>query len=402
LKKINHGGVTTPLGYQSSAICADIKGNKSGKKDFGILVSDVPAVVSATFTKNKVKAAPVIYDIQLLSEKSEFFGIVINSGNANACTGKLGLENTKRICSEFENRLQIDNKSLLMASTGVIGVQLPVNKMLKYVNEIVNELDDTDDNLAEAILTTDTVIKKSAYLVETENGAFVVGGIAKGAGMIAPDMATMLAFITTDALVNKDIQDEVLRLAVEESFNSITVDGDMSTNDSVFLFSNGMSGISVNHGENLELFKEAVKAVCLDLAQMIVRDGEGATKFVTINIKNAKSYEDAKKCAFKIANSPLCKTMFFGSDPNWGRLMATIGSSLIDFDEDKVDIYFDNLKYVENGLLISEDLEDKAYEIMKKDSFSITIDLKIGTFSKTVYTCDLSYDYVKINADYRT
>ncbi|BAI81455.1 arginine biosynthesis bifunctional protein ArgJ [Deferribacter desulfuricans SSM1] len=402
MKKINLGGVTTPLGFQSSAICTDIKGNNSAKKDFGLLVSDVPATVSATFTKNRVKAAPVIYDMNLLSEKDEFFGIVINSGNANACTGNQGLKNTETICQAFENKLQLDNKSLLMASTGVIGVQLPVDKMLNYVDEIVDELDDTDNNLAEAILTTDTVVKKSAYLVETGNGAFVVGGIAKGAGMIAPDMATMLAFITTDALVDKNIQDEVLRLAVEDSFNSITVDGDMSTNDSVFLFSNGMSGISVNHSKNLELFKEALKAVCLDLAKMIVKDGEGATKFVSINIKNAKNYEDAKKCAFKIANSPLCKTMFFGSDPNWGRLMATIGSAMIEFEENKVDIFFDDLKYVENGLLISDDLEDKAYEIMKKDSFVITIDLKAGNANKTVYTCDLSYDYVKINADYRT
>ncbi|KAA0258965.1 bifunctional glutamate N-acetyltransferase/amino-acid acetyltransferase ArgJ [Deferribacter autotrophicus] len=399
---IKDGGVATPLGFQAAGINIDIKGTGSTKKDYGLLISDVPCQVSATFTKNRVKAAPVIYDMKLLDEQSDFFGIIVNSGNANACTGQIGLEDTEKICKEAENILELPDKSLLMASTGVIGVRLPIDKMLQHINELVENLDDEDSNFSESILTTDTRPKKLAVLVETDNGSFVVGGVAKGAGMIAPDMATMLAFITTDVIIDKNAQDEALLLAVENSFNSITVDGDMSTNDSVFLFSNGMSGINVSHGNNYELFKEALNFVCSELAKMIVKDGEGATKFVTITVKNAKSYDDAKKCAFKIANSPLCKTMFFGSDPNWGRLMATIGASMIEFNEDDVDIYFDNLKYVANGTLIDPDLEDKAYEIMKKSEFAITIDLKAGNFSKTVYTCDFSYDYVKINADYRT
>jgi glutamate N-acetyltransferase/amino-acid N-acetyltransferase len=220
--------------------------------------------------------------------------------------------------------------------------------------------------------------------------------------MIAPDMATMLAFITTDAMVDTSLLQETLNFAVSNSFNSITVDGDMSTNDSVFLLSNGMSGIKISNNQELNLFKQAVNFVSTELAKMIVKDGEGATKFVEVNVKNALSKNDARTCAFKIANSPLVKTMFAGEDPNWGRLMASAGASLIELEEEKIDIYFNDLKYVENGALISDDLESKVHHIMKNREYSITIDLNLGNFEAKVYTTDLTKEYIAINADYRS
>jgi glutamate N-acetyltransferase/amino-acid N-acetyltransferase len=215
-------------------------------------------------------------------------------------------------------------------------------------------------------------------------------------------MATMLSFITTDAMISKNNLQACLKKSVEKSFNSITVDGDMSTNDSVFIFANGMSGININNEKYLEQFQQSLDYLCLELAKMIVMDGEGATKFVEINIKGALNKDEAKRCGMKIANSPLVKTMFFGEDPNWGRLLACIGASFVEMKEDKVEIYFDTLKYVENGLLIDKTLEEEAARIMQKKSFAITINLNIGKAAHTVYTSDLSYDYVKINADYRT
>ncbi|PLX69285.1 MAG: bifunctional glutamate N-acetyltransferase/amino-acid acetyltransferase ArgJ [Denitrovibrio sp.] len=399
MQKINNAGVCTPLGYSASSAAADIKGNQKGNHDLTLLYSEVPFQVAGVFTKNSIKAAPLKHAIKSLENNKEYSAIVVNSGNANASTGLHGLEAVDTIVKAFEDGLSTGEGSVLMSSTGTIGVKMPVDKVVGKVDQLIDELDDCNsDKFAKAIMTTDTVTKEFGVLVETDNGAYVVAGATKGAGMIAPHMATMLCYITTDALISAENLQTVLQNAVQPSFNSITVDNDMSTNDTVFLLANGMSGII----PEMEQFQEAVNYVSLELAKMIVKDGEGATKLVTINVKNAAEKEDAKKCAFAIANSPLVKTMFYGEDPNWGRLIATVGASGVKCVEEKIDMFFDDLAYVKNGIIIDEALEAKAAEIMKKPEISITIDLNMGTSEKTVYTCDFSKEYVSINADYRT
>ncbi len=402
MKLIENGGVCTPLGFSSAAVVANIKGNNSGKLDLAALISETPCEVAAVFTKNKMKAAPVIAGMEQLKINEKFYGIIVNSGNANACTGKQGIEDYFTITENFAKKIGFPKGSILMSSTGVIGVKLPTDRILNKMDELVGKIDDEDDDFTKAIMTTDTRPKKIAALVETSKGVYVIGGAAKGAGMIAPSMATMLCFLTTDVVLEKNKMQEILSRSVEKSFNSITVDGDMSTNDSVFLFSNGLSGIVLSCEEELKQFEDALTFVCQSLAKEIVLDGEGATKLIHITVKNAKTYEDAKICAFKIANSPLVKTMFFGSDPNWGRLLASAGASLIDLNPETIDIYFNDLKYVENSSLIDPVLEKKVHEIMLTKEYSITLDLKIGNATSTVMTCDFSYDYVKINADYRS
>lgn len=399
MEHIKGAGVCAPLGFSASNAVADIKGNGKGKKDIALLYSEVPFNAAAVFTTNKFFAAPVEHGRSLISKKEKFNAIIVNSGNANACTGEKGVEACENITSAVAEALGVKSSSVLISSTGVIGAQLPVNKMTSKIAELVDELDSSNSHdFAEAIMTTDAVKKEYAVLVESASGAYVVAGAAKGAGMIAPSMATMLGFITTDAAVGQGMLQEALEYAVQDSFNSITVDGDMSTNDSVFLFANGMSGIIPNKQE----FFEAVKTVCVELAKMIVRDGEGATKFCTFNVINAETYEDAKKCAFALANSPLVKTMLHGEDPNWGRIFATVGACDIKCRQDNVDLYFEDLKYAENGLIVDYKLEPKAAEIMKKKDVVITVDLKEGKASKTVYTCDFTREYISINADYRS
>lgn len=399
MEHIKGAGVCTPLGFSASNGVADVKGNGKGRKDIALLYSDVPFNAAAAFTTNKFCAAPVIHGRELIAKKGKFSAIVVNSGNANACTGAQGLEACKTITAAFAKELKVKETAVLISSTGVIGVQLPAERMAAKAGELVDELDSGNSgDFAEAIMTTDAVRKEYAVLVETDNGAYVVAGAAKGAGMIAPSMATMLGFITTDAAVEQDILQEALNYAVGESFNSITVDGDMSTNDTVFLFANGMSGIVPHKNE----FFEAVKTVCLELAKMIVRDGEGATKFCTFKVVNAATQEDATKCAFALANSPLVKTMLNGQDPNWGRIFATVGACGIQCRQDNVDLYFGSLKYAENGLIIDYALEPKAAALMKETDIEITVDLKEGNASKTVYSCDFTKDYIRINADYRS
>jgi glutamate N-acetyltransferase/amino-acid N-acetyltransferase len=399
MEKINGAGVCTPLGYAASAVSADIKGNKKGKQDLTLLYSEVPFNLAGVFTKNTIKAAPLKHSIKALETNKQYSAIVVNSGNANASTGQHGLDAVDTIVSAFEDELGTGEGSVLMSSTGTIGVKMPVEKVLAQVNQLIDELDDANSHeFAKAIMTTDTAPKEIGVLIETDNGAYVVAGATKGAGMIAPHMATMLCYITTDAVVSPENLQAVLTDAVGESFNSITVDNDMSTNDTVFLMANGMSGII----PDLDQFAEAVKFIALELAKMIVKDGEGATKLVTIRVKNADSDADAKKCAFAIANSPLVKTMFYGEDPNWGRLIATVGASQVKCCEEQIDMFFDELAYVKDGIIIDEALEEKAAKIMKQDEIMITIDLNMGTAEKTVYTCDFSKEYVSINADYRT
>ncbi|MDR2885059.1 MAG: bifunctional glutamate N-acetyltransferase/amino-acid acetyltransferase ArgJ [Deferribacteraceae bacterium] len=399
---IENGGVCTPLGFAAASCVADIKGKGKGNTDLAVLVSDAICQTAAVFTTNIVTAAPVQYDKALLAKGREFMGIVVNSGNANACTGKQGFIDCEAISAAVENELELPKGSILAASTGVIGNRLPADKIIAHIPALCEEIDDDGGSaFAKAIMTTDTVSKELALLVETDKGSFVIGGTCKGAGMMSPSMATMLAFVTTDADISADRLQKMLNVASEASFNSINVDGDMSTNDTLLAFANGMSDVAIDDS-NSALFQEALNYLCKELALMIVRDAEGASKMVTIMVKGAKSDADAKLCAMKLSNSPLVKTMFAGSDPNWGRLMCTAGYSGAQFDPEKVSIWFNDLHYVKDSTLIDPALEDKAYAIMKEPEFTITLDLGAGDGVGTYYTCDLTKEYVAINADYRS
>ena len=402
LGKVSYGGVTTPIGFRAAAANANIKGKNLERVDCGLIYSDNSCVYAGVFTSNVVKAAPVLYDIELLSKKADIRAVFANSGNANACTGAAGLKACSDIAAAYADVLDIKADNILIASTGVIGIPLPVERITGVKEVLVDGLaDDKGLDFAQAIMTTDTTVKETAVCVETKSGLITIGGCTKGAGMIAPSLATMLTFITTDALIDKKLLQRALNECVEVTFNRVTVDGDMSTNDTVLILANGMSGTKVNE-DNYEDFKAGLLDIMDYLARQIALDGEGASRMITIEVKNAANDEEAKLCASKIANSPLVKTMFAGCDPNWGRLMASAGASGAKFDPDKTDIYFNDMHYVANGKIIDYSLEEKAYNIMKEMQYTITIDLHAGNSSTKFYTCDLTQDYIKINADYRS
>ena len=403
LGKVSYGGVTTPAGFRASSANGDIKGKKAERDDCGLIYSDVPCEMAAVFTSNVVKAAPVLYDMEVLNKGCKVSAVFANSGNANACTGAEGLKNCQKIAEVFAQGLNIKSENVLIASTGVIGVPLPVEKIIDLKDVLIDGLaDDNGINFAKAIMTTDTTVKETAVCVETKSGLLTIGGCTKGAGMIAPSLATMLTFITTDALIDKKILQKALNECTELTFNRVTVDGDMSTNDTVILLANGMSGTKVTENENYEDFKAGLLDIMDYLARQIALDGEGATRMITVEVKNAANNEEARLCASKIANSPLVKTMFAGCDPNWGRLMSSAGASGAKFNPDITDIYFNDMHYVAGGKIIDYALEEQAYNIMKEMQYTITIDLHAGSGYAKFYTCDLTQDYIKINADYRS
>ncbi len=382
-----------PEGFLFSSANAKIK--YENRNDVGLIYCPNGVKVSAVFTKNKIKAAPVLYSQNLLKNKSNFKAIIINSGNANACTGEQGVENCKIICSNIAKKLKIHEHDVLISSTGVIGVPLPVKNFLNISEPLIKNLTKEEFiNVAKAIMTTDTIHK--IYSVKKDN--FTIFGFAKGAGMINPDMATMLAFILTDADIDKNLMDDILKRVVDKTFNSITVDGDMSTNDSVFLMSNRLK-----KNINIDEFEKSLYEVALNLAQMIVRDGEGATKFVKILVRNGTSEKQCKNIAKSVANSLLVKTAIFGGDPNWGRIIAAVGYSGENFISEKLDIYFGDYKIVENGAESENFSEKRCAQYLKKNKdINIIIDLNEDDKNWEYYTCDITYDYVKINAEYRT
>jgi glutamate N-acetyltransferase/amino-acid N-acetyltransferase len=399
MQEIKDGGVCTASGFRAAALAADVKGKNNGKLDFALLVSDEECAAAALFTTNRVKAAPVLYSQHLIAKGKKIFGAVVNSGNANACTGAAGTSACAEIVRAVEREAELAEGSLLAASTGVIGAPLPVSKLLKKTPELAECLDDENGRaLAEAIMTTDTVSKEFAVLCETEKGVYAIGGAAKGVGMLEPSLATMLVFLSTDAEISQKELQTALEKAAAVTFNAITVDGDMSTNDTVFLFANGMSGIK----PNIAQFEDALTYVCKTLALKLVKDGEGAKKLVTVKVSGAENAAEAKLCAKKIANSPLVKTMFAGEDPNWGRLVAAAGASGAEFDPDKISVSFDGILYAADGQLVDPALEKEVYKVMKKPEFEVHIDLKSGNGEFTCYTCDLTKEYIAINADYRS
>jgi len=377
-------------GFKEAAVRCGIK--KDGL-DLGLIYSEKEATVAALFTKNRVKAAPVIVSkIHLEKTKGRARAIIVNSGNANACTGEEGIRDALSVSEAVAEALGIKKEEVLVASTGIIGKRLELKKIKEAIPDLVKRLSyDGIEEFSKAILTTDKFPKVSSF----EGDGFRIVGIAKGAGMIMPDLATMLCFILTDIKAERETLKEVLKKAVDQSFNKITVDGDMSTNDTVFLLANGISEKGIS-----EEFEFGLKKICTELSEMIVDDGEGSTKKVKIIVKGAAKRSDAKEGARSVANSLLVKTALFGEDPNWGRIMAAIGKAVSVVDQNKVDIWIDDIKVVENGK--GKGNEDVAKERMKKRSFSLTVDLKKGPYEDWILTCDLSYDYVKINAEYRT
>jgi len=394
------GGVTAAKGFKAAGVRCGIK--QKGL-DLAVICSESQCTAAGVFTTNAFKAASVVSNVARLT-----FGraqaVVVNSGNANACTGEQGLRDVRSICELAGELLGVPEGAVLNASTGIIGVPLPMDKIEAGVRDAVAALSESGwESASQAIMTTDTVPKTSAYEFEVGGKTVRIGGMCKGAGMICPNMATMLCFITTDASISAKLLREALVSSVERSFNSLTVDGDMSTNDSVILLANGRSNcpeIAENSPE-LETFEKALEQVCLDLAIACARDGEGATKYVQVRVVNAASYEDAKSAAMTIANSPLVKTAVFGEDPNWGRVLCAAGRSQAKVVPEKTSLYFGDVKIVENGEPLKIDA-DAARKPMLENDLTITVDLGVGYSSATAFTCDFSYDYVKINAEYHT
>jgi len=395
------GGVAAPAGFLAGGLHCGIK--KNGKLDLAIVYSERAAAVAGMFTKNFVNAAPVLYSKKVVDTGSAR-AIVVNSGNANAVTGEQGRLDARTMAETTADSLGVEPHEVAVASTGTIGVNLPIDSIVEGIRKLTPSIGpDGGDDAAKAIMTTDTLPKSFAVRVPLSRGEITIGGMTKGVGMICPDMATMLAFITTDAKVDLAFLSRALEAAVETSFNSITIDGDCSTNDTVLLMANGAADAAPidDLTEDYYVFHSALHHVCAKLAEMLVRDGEGATTLVRINVTGAIEKADAQKIAKTIANSLLVKTAIFGNDANWGRIIMAAGSAGVEITPDLIDIKIGDIAMLEAGSPQDFD-EAKATEILSQKEVDITVDLHLGTESATVLTCDLSYDYVKINAEYRT
>lgn len=393
-----------PKGFRFSGVSAGIK---TRNKDLGLIFSEIPAKSASVYTTNKMAAAPIKVSIE--HQKAMMpQAVIINSGNANSATGKQGLEDAWKMAEITGKKLGIDKKSVLVASTGIIGEPLPMDKIEPAINAAVHSLGvNKGYEVAEAILTTDTKTKEASVQFEIDGQLITMSGIAKGSGMIAPKMqhpqATMLAFLVTDLRVSSKVIRKALNEVTDRTFNSITVDGDTSTNDMAVLMANGTAN---NHkimlgDKNEKLVVEAIELVCASLAKKIVLDGEGATKLINIKVIGAKSSYDAKKASKAIANSLLVKTAFFGQDANWGRVLNAVGYSGAEIDPRKINLTFGDITLIKNGLPAKVNKE-KFAEYMLQFELEVTVDLQLGKEKSSVLTCDLSYDYVKINAEYHT
>jgi len=393
------GGVTTPRGFRASGVSAGIK---ASGLDLALLVSDRPATAAAVFTTNRAQAAPVVISrVHLAQSGGAVRAIVVNSGCANACTGEGGMQAARDMASEAAVLVGCAVEQVLVASTGVIGVALPIDKIRRALPRAVHALGPHEGpTAARAIMTTDPFPKEAAARLSIEGRDVTIGGMAKGSGMIEPTMATMLGFITTDAEVPQPLLDRALRAAVDDTFNAITVDGECSTNDCVMIAANGASGAVVNEA-GFERFSRALGSVCLRLALGIVRGGEGATKLITVNVTGAASPQEARKAAKAIANSLLVKTAIHGGDPNWGRLVAVAGRAGVAFDLNRVTVTIGSVVLFKEGRPHDEAAPEAAAHL-QNDEVVTTVDLGSGDASSTVWTCDLSAEYVRINADYRT
>jgi len=389
-------------GFLFSGISAGIK--KDGKRDLGLIYSEVPAQVAGLFTTNAVKAAPVQLDMERM-KRGLCQAILVNSGNANACTGSRGLGDAKRVSSFVAKQLGINERLIFPSSTGVIGSPLPIKKIEKGIPELVDHLSPGAwMSTVEAIMTTDTFPKVEVATCRVKGKQVKLCGMVKGAGMIRPNLATMLSFLVTDAHIKASLLQRMLEKTAEASYNRITVDGETSTNDTVLLLANGKAGHPCLNRMDRggEVFQSMLSKVCRNLAESVVKDGEGATKFVEILIRGARNREEAKQAAYAVAHSPLVKTAFFGEDANWGRILCALGHSGVPINPNRIDLFFDKAPIVRNGMGVGSPLEERAGQILKNKSFKVIVDLHQGKSKFSVLTTDLSLDYVKINASYRS
>ncbi|MBF0233889.1 MAG: bifunctional glutamate N-acetyltransferase/amino-acid acetyltransferase ArgJ [Desulfamplus sp.] len=387
-------------GFKFKGVKAGIK--KDGKNDLGIIFSVRPASAAALFTENKVVAAPVIMGRERI-RSGLCQAVVVNSGNANCFTGDQGLRDAAETARLVAHALTIPEALVMVSSTGVIGAPLPMDKLKNAIADLTTNMEEDGlENFAQAILTTDLAMKLVSRKGFIRGEEFSIAGVAKGSGMIKPNMATMLAFICTDLDISSSLLKSSLKIACDSSFNRISVDGDTSTNDMVIALANGMSNVVLEESDDALDFQNILNEVMLELSKMIVRDGEGATKLVKIEIKGAASAEDAYKAAEAVSHSNLVKTAIYGEDPNWGRITAAAGRSGAMVDPEKMDLMFGDVVLVEKGVWKGIDAEKRAATVMKKSELEILLDLNLGTFSDFYYFCDFSENYVKINADYRS
>jgi glutamate N-acetyltransferase/amino-acid N-acetyltransferase len=402
-KSVVGGSGVVPKGFQAAGIACGIKAAQ-GAKDLALIYSECPAQVAGLFTNNRVKAAPVLVTRQRV-RRGTCQALIINSGNANACTGHKGRQDAEAMTRLVGTALHIPPNQVLVASTGIIGRPLPMERIEQGIPAAAAQLSPQGfPDAAEAIMTTDTRPKMVTEQVRAAGNEITILGMAKGAGMIRPQLATMLAFIMTDAQVDAALLSTLLREGVRSTFHRITIDGDTSTNDMLLLMANG--GASKRdlhaHDRRFRPFREALFQVMDHLARTLVEDGEGRTKVIEIVVQGGKNRRAAERMAFRVAHSPLVKTAFFGQDPNWGRIMAAMGDAEVSFDPQKVSIAFDNVLAVEHGVSARDASEEQLRKVLQQEEFTVTIDLHAGSAQASVLTNDLSYDYVKINASYRT
>ena len=407
MEKID-GGVTAAKGFLAAHTAAGIK--YQGRDDMAMIYSKVPAVAAGTFTRNVVKAAPVKWDQQVVGESPFVQAVVMNAGIANACTGQEGMGYCKETADAAGSALGIPSQAVLVASTGVIGMQLPMDRLRAGIGAMVPKLEDTRQAAAaaaQAIMTTDTHKKEAAVTFTVDGKTVTVGGMSKGSGMIHPNMCTMLAFITTDLAISHELLQAALSSVVDDTYNMISVDGDTSTNDTCLVLANGMAGNTeiTEKNADYQAFVEALFEVNKTLAKMMAGDGEGATALFEVKVINASSNAEAVTLAKSVVTSSLTKAAIYGHDANWGRILCALGYAGVDFDPEKVDLYFESsngrLKIIENGVATGYS-EEEATKILMADAVTAICDMKQGDAEATAWGCDLTYDYVKINADYRS
>ena len=395
------GGVTSPQGFHAGATSAGIKDEAKGKLDLGILFSSVPCVATAVLTLNQVRAAPIVLCQERL-RGGRALAVVVNSGCANACTGEQGLADAIEMAALAAKGIGILPEDVLVASTGVIGGRLPMKRISDGIGKVVLSADGGHE-LAKAIMTTDTVPKETAVVVTIGDKEFIIGGVAKGSGMIHPELATLLCFLTTDAAVDIDFLKLALRRAVDVSFNSVSIDGDTSPNDMVLIMANGLAQNEVirQGNEQAAIFQQALDQVCTYLAKCIARDGEGAGKFIEVTVSGAPSVAEARLVARTVVSSPLVKAAVHGSDPNWGRIIAAAGRCGVEMEESKIDLYMGNICLVKAGHQSFFDKEE-VVRVLNGPEVPILLELNLGTATATAWGCDLSEEYVTINSQYTT
>ena len=408
MERLSQGGVTAPKGFKAASAAAGIK--YQGRTDMAMVMSEAPCVCAGTYTSNVVKAACVLWDKEITESGRPMQAVVVNSGIANACTGEEGFNACRKTAEAVTEALGIPADTVAVASTGVIGMQLPVEKLSAGVKMMAPELSDTIEAgtaASKAIMTTDTINKEIAVTFEAGGRKITLGGMSKGSGMIHPNMCTMLGFLTTDLAIDKSLLQEALSSVIKDTFNMITVDGDTSTNDTLLIMANGLAGNEkiTGKGEDYDAFYSALEYVCTTLAKTMAGDGEGATKLFECKVVNAKTKDDARILSRAVVGSNLSKAAIYGCDANFGRFLCAMGYSGSSFDQNDVELFFESaagrLQVFDHGVPLNFD-EELAVKIMKEQEVTVFVDMHEGTESATAWGCDLTYDYVKINADYRS